>query len=209
VLTSRNLGGAGGVDVQVDGLLGVLVLQVEELGEHELRDRRHQPHPQVHDPILVQERGQIRRRLLPRRPPHERHNLCRNGTVHVPFSTPVKSETRVLLRTYHGNNVSGATATIASGVRVGIQEPRLGSNDRARSSSEADVGGWWGLEGGGRGEEGTGKDVEGDARSGQGGGCLHGESAPRRGASSAEEAHRTADKPPQLGFGLAVADSFT
>ena len=80
---ASNLGGASGVDVQVDGLLGVVVLEVEELGQHELRDRRHEAHPQVHDPVLVQERRQIRRRLLPRGPPQERHHL--QATAETPF----------------------------------------------------------------------------------------------------------------------------
>jgi hypothetical protein len=48
-----NLGGASGIDVHVDWLLGVVILEVEKLGEHELRDRRNEAHPQVHDPVLV------------------------------------------------------------------------------------------------------------------------------------------------------------
>lgn len=86
VSIAPNLSGAGGVDVQVDGLLSVVILEVEELGEHELRDRGHEAHTEVHDPVLVQERGQIRRRLLPRRPPQERHNL---HTIYAFFNSTV------------------------------------------------------------------------------------------------------------------------
>jgi hypothetical protein len=40
VSKAPNLGGASGVDVKVDGLLGILIL-----GQHDLRDQWHEAHP--------------------------------------------------------------------------------------------------------------------------------------------------------------------
>mmetsp|Transcript_7193 Transcript_7193/g.29806 ORF Transcript_7193/g.29806 Transcript_7193/m.29806 type:complete len:296 (-) Transcript_7193:129-1016(-) len=65
---------AGGVDVQVDGLVVVLVLQVQQLREDQLGDGRHQRHAQVHDALLEDERRQVggglRRRVALKRGDH-------------------------------------------------------------------------------------------------------------------------------------------
>ena len=51
------------VDVQVYGLFGVLVLQVEELGEDQLSHRRNERRSKVDDPFFEQVRRKVGRRL--------------------------------------------------------------------------------------------------------------------------------------------------